>query len=155
MKADKWLDERLAYIRGLKAPSEQQRLLLTLAEMTEIDAKNQRKLNALVRAEKAAERAQKAKADAARIVNAEKAAQRKARDHELYNSAGLLIMAGLVDSKTGTPTRDKGELLGALIAMAEADISPERRAEWKKTGDQALSQGNKQTKEQVKDEQEN
>lgn len=139
MKADKWLDDRLAYVRGLKAPSEQQRLLLSLAEMTEIDAKNQRKLNALVRAEKAAERAQKAKADAARIVNAEKATQRKARDHELYKSAGLLIMAGLVDSKTGIPTIDKGELLGALASMADAEISTERRAEWKKRGDALLA----------------
>lgn len=139
MKEDKWLDDRLAYIRGLKAPSEQQRLLLSLAEMTEIDAKNQRKINALIKAEKAAERAQKAKADAARIVNAEKAAKRKARDHELYKSAGLLIMSGLVDSKTGTPLRDKGELLGALVSMAEADISPERRAEWKKRGDALLA----------------
>ncbi|EGM6327282.1 TPA: hypothetical protein O2V58_004689, partial [Salmonella enterica subsp. enterica serovar Rissen] len=28
---------------------------------------------------------------------------RKVRDHALYQSAGLLIMAGLVDSQTGKP----------------------------------------------------
>ena len=31
MTQDKWLAERLAYLRGLKAPSDQQRLLLMLA----------------------------------------------------------------------------------------------------------------------------
>ncbi len=32
MTQDKWLAERLAYLRGLKAPSDQQRLLLMLAD---------------------------------------------------------------------------------------------------------------------------
>ena len=32
MTQDKWLNERLAYIRGLKAPNDQQRLMLILAE---------------------------------------------------------------------------------------------------------------------------
>jgi len=40
-------------------------------------------------------------------------AERTARTHELCNSAGLLILAGLVDTKTGKPAIDKGELLGA------------------------------------------
>ena len=101
MTQDKWLNERLAYIRGLKAPNDQQRLMLILAEKGTLSADESRKLNALIRAEKAAERAQKARADVARIMNAEKALLRKARDHELYQSAGLLILAGLVDTKTG------------------------------------------------------
>ena len=91
-----------------------------LADKPDRTADDGRKLAALVRAEKAAERAQKARADAARIINAEKAAERKARDHELYQSAGLLIQAGLVDTTTGKPTRDRGELLGALMSLAEA-----------------------------------
>ncbi|KGG94746.1 hypothetical protein P245_07415, partial [Comamonas thiooxydans] len=88
MTQDKWLNERLAYIRGLKAPNDQQRLMLMLAEKGTLSADEARKLNALIRAEKAAERAQKARADVARIMNAEKALLRKARDHELYQSAG-------------------------------------------------------------------
>ncbi|MEL3086346.1 hypothetical protein R9N76_00260, partial [Escherichia coli] len=90
-----WIDDRVAYIRGLKSPSEQQRLLVVLFEKNGRTADDERKLNALVRAEKAAERAMKAKADAARIIDAEKKAARKARDRELYQAAGLLIMAGL------------------------------------------------------------
>lgn len=59
-----------------------------------------------------------------------KKAERKARDHELYNSAGLLIMAGLVDTtKTGKPTIDKAELL-----LAKVPENDQRRLEWKKAG---------------------
>lgn len=139
MAQDKWLAERLAYLRGLKAPSDQQRLLMMLADKPERTADDDRKLAALVRAEKAAERAQKARADAARIINAEKAAERKARDHELYQSAGLLILAGLVDTATGKPTRDRGELLGALVSLAEAH-DDEQRAAWKRKGDALMAE---------------
>jgi len=135
MTADKWLADRLAYIRGLKAPNDQQALLLALAEKAERSAEDDRKIGALVRAEKAAERAQKARANAARIVNAEKAKARKARDRELYQSAGLLIMAGLVDTKTGQPTLDRGELLGALMGLAKVPEDDPRRMEWKRAGD--------------------
>lgn len=143
-KRDQWLANRLAYLRGLKAPSDQQRLLLVLAEKPDRTAEDERKLNALVRAEKAADRAQKARADAARIVNAEKAAERKARDHELYQVAGLMILAGLVDSKTGRPTRDRGELLGALVSLAEAQVDAEKRTNWKRKGDALMAERGKQ-----------
>ena len=139
MTQDKWLNERLAYIRGLKAPNDQQRLMLILAEKGTLSADEARKLNALIRAEKAAERAQKARADVARIMNAEKALLRKARDHELYQSAGLLILAGLVDTKTGIATMDKGELLGALVSLANANTPAEKRAEWKARGDALMA----------------
>lgn len=135
MEADKWLSDRLAYIRGLKAPSDQQALLVALAEKANQSAEDKRKIAALVRAEKAVERAQKARANAARIVNAEKAKARKARDRELYQSAGLLIMAGLVDTKTGQPTLDRGELLGALMGLAKVPEDDPRRTEWKRAGD--------------------
>lgn len=136
---DEWLTARIAYLRGLKSPSDQQRLLLLLADKPERNSDDNRKLSALVRAEKAAERAQKAKANAARIVNAEKAAERKARDRELYQAAGLLILAGLVDSKTGRPTVDRGELLGALLGLAKVPLDDQRRSEWKRAGDALLA----------------
>ena len=61
--------------------------------------------------------------------DAVKKAERKARDHKLYNSAGLLIMADLVDTKTGKPTIDKAELL-----LAKVPENDQRRLEWKKAG---------------------
>ncbi|EKN9335433.1 hypothetical protein PZF08_004955, partial [Escherichia coli] len=91
---DKWLAERIAYIRGLKAPNDHQRLLLLLNDKKDATPDDLRKLAALVKAEKAAEKAQRAKASVAKIVNAEKLAERKRRDRELYQSAGLLILAG-------------------------------------------------------------
>lgn len=140
MTQDPWLTKRLAYLRGLKAPSDQQRLLLMLSDKPDLAADDARKLAALVRAEKAAARAQKARADVARLINADEAAKRKARDHELYQSAGLLILAGLVDATSGKPTRDRGELLGALASLAEAQVDDEKRASWKRKGDAILAE---------------
>ncbi|MCY1178899.1 Conjugal transfer protein TraD [compost metagenome] len=132
---DEWLKARISYLNGLKTPNDQQRLLLLLAGKTERTADDNRKLGALVKAEKAAERAQKARASAARIVNAEKEIARKTRDRELYQSAGLLILAGLVDTTTGSPSSDRGELLGALLELAKVPANDPRRGEWKRAGD--------------------
>lgn len=137
---DDWLNARLAYLRGLKAPSDHQRLLLLLVEKPDRTPEDERKLLALVRAEKAAEQAQKARANAARIVNAEKLSVRKARDRELYNAAGLMILAGLVDSRSGLPLLDRGELLGALMELSRVAPEDERRAQWKRNGDTLLAE---------------
>ena len=137
---DDWLKGRLAYLRGLKTPTDHQRLLLLLADKPDRTPEDERKLTALVRAEKAAERAQKARANAARIVNAEKLAVRKARDRELYNAAGLMILAGLVDSRTGMPVLDRGELLGALMELSRVPLEDKRRMQWKRNGDAMLAE---------------
>jgi len=136
---EQWTQERAQYIRGLKTPTEYQQIILMLLEKAERTAEESKKLNVLLKAERAAARAQAAKADAARIMNAEKVAERKARDHEMYQAAGLLAMAGLVDRKTGKPTRDRGELLGALLALAKNNIDEAKRSEWRRAGDEALS----------------
>lgn len=136
---DKWLEDRVAYIRGLKSPNDHQRLLLLLNEKKGATDDDRRKLVALVKAEKAAEKAQRAKASVAKIVNAEKLAERKRRDHELYQSAGLFILAGLVDTKTGKPNLDRGELLGALLGLAKVPADDPRRDDWKRAGDALLA----------------
>lgn len=137
--SEKWIDERMAYLQGLKSPNEQQRLLMLLADKAARNAKEERQLKALLKAERAAARLTTARASAARIVNEEKRKARKARDRELYQSAGLLIMAGLVDTKTGRPTRDRGELLGALLALAESNAPADKRQAWKAQGDKLLA----------------
>ncbi|GGM30867.1 hypothetical protein GCM10009425_46870 [Pseudomonas asuensis] len=134
-----WLDSRIAYIEGLKSPTDSQRLLVMLARKNDRSTEEARKLALLVRAEKAEVRAQKAKADVARVMNAEKLKARKARDRELYNSAGLLILSGLVDTKTGRPVMDRGELLGMLIQIHRGQFSESQRADFKKTGDALLA----------------
>lgn len=134
-----WILERLLYIRNLKSPNDQQRLLLLLYEKKSRTAEDNRKLSFLVKAEWAEVKAQKAKSDVARIVQAEKDSARKARDRELYQSAGLLILAELVDSKTGTPVLDRGELLGALLGMAKVPVDDPVRSQWKRAGDALIA----------------
>ena len=134
MSDNEWLIKRLAYIGGLKAPNDQQKLVLELGKKAQLSDDEQRKMRALIRAEKAAERALKARADVAKIMNAEKVLKRKARDHALYQAAGLLIVAKLVDSKTGEPFMQPDELVGALLEVAQAAQSPEKRATWKAKG---------------------
>lgn len=137
--SDQWLADRAAYIRGLKKPSEQQQLLLELYDKGSLNDDEQRQLKALMRAEKAAQRAVEARGKAAKVVNAKKEADRQARNHELYNAAGLMILAGLVDTKTGKPTWDKAELVGALASMADADIDDDKRREWRARGTRILA----------------
>jgi len=137
-KNEDWLNKRVLYLKALKSRTEQQNILIELLDKQHRTPQDDKKLNVLVRAEKAIERANKAKQAASNLIQAEKhtekKAERKARDHELYNAAGLLILAGLVDTKTGKPTIDKNELLGALVGLSKVPETDQRRTEWKKAG---------------------
>lgn len=134
-----WLANHVTHLRGLKAPSDQQKLLLALFDRPDRTTKEEKAFKALIRAEKANERAKAARADAARIVDDGKAAARKARDHNLYQTAGLLTLSGLVDPITGEPTRDKAMLLGAFIQIAASD-NPALWARWKEKGEALLAE---------------
>lgn len=142
-KAEAWLSDRVAYIKGLKTATEQQKLIVVLYEKQNPTAQEQKKLTVLVRAEKAAVRANEARQRASALINAEKRAEvqaeRKARNHELYNAAGLLIMAGLVDTKTGKPLMDKATLLGALMSLGKVPQEDNRWQGWKTTGSEMLA----------------
>ena len=126
-----WLLERVEYLRKLKAPSEQQRLLMQLAERPDRSPTDDRHLAVLVRAERADERLTKLRASAARVVSEEKAAARKARNHRL-------IQQGLLFDLVGLESRDPAELAGALAALAEIDDSA-RWAQWKIKGQTILA----------------
>jgi hypothetical protein len=88
----------------------------------------------LLRAEKAAVRANKARQEAANLIRSEekaaKEAERKARTKRLIELGGLVDLAGLA-------ARDKGELLGALLGLSRV-LEPERWAKWKQEGDTLL-----------------
>jgi len=145
MNNDEWLNDRVKYLKGLKSRNEQQEWLVLLAEKATRNAQDDKKFNAIIRAEKASQRATKARQDAARLINEENRAlvkaERAARTHELCNAAGLLILAGLVDTQTGKPVIDKGELLGALLGLAKVPVEDQRRLEWKRAGDALLAKG--------------
>lgn len=136
---EEWLSAKIAYINGLKSPSEQQRLLVLLNRTTT----DEKTLSALIRAEKTAEKAAAAKARVTAIIAAERKAaaraERKARDHELYKAAGLMIVAGLVDSKTGKPKFSAAELVGALAGIAELPRNHPKWQEWERRGKELLT----------------
>jgi len=78
-----WVRDKIIYIKGLKAPSEQQQLLVLLTEKPIRTSTDEKKLAAIIRAEKAAEKAAKARTAATALIQAEKRAaalaERKAR----------------------------------------------------------------------------
>jgi hypothetical protein len=136
--ADKtdWLPARMAYLRGLKSPSEMQRLFLLLADKPNRTPVEEKNLNAVIRAEKAAEFAARARQEAANLVNAEKKAQaeveRKARTKRLIELGALFDLAGIGG-------QDRGALLGALLGMAKIEDA-DRWGQWKRAGDALLAE---------------
>lgn len=142
-KQAKWVSDRVQYIRGLKSPNEQQRLLVILNEKADKSAQEMKTLSLLIQAERAAEKAQDARTKVMNLIQAEKRAEaraaRKARDHALYQSAGLLIMAGLVDSQTGKPIDDAAALLGALTSLNDLPRDNPKWSDWKIRGQELLN----------------
>ena len=139
MGNEDWLKDRVAYLKGLKSPNDQQALLVLLAEKPDRTALDEKKLAALVRAEKASVRAAKARTAAANLINAEKKAareaERKARNHRL-------ILQGVLFDLAGLEGRSRGELLGLLLA-ASATSDEQRWAIWKAKGDALLAEKEK------------
>ncbi|HGS8738437.1 TPA: conjugal transfer protein TraD [Enterococcus faecalis] len=134
MENQNWLQDRVTHLKGLKARSDQQELLVLLAEKNDRTPQDEKKLALLVKAEKAAIRAAKARTDAAALINSEKkvaaGAKRRARNHRL-------ILQGLLLDFAGLENRDRGEVLGLLLAAANTE-DPQRWASWKAKGDAVL-----------------
>lgn len=127
-------EELISYLRALRSPSQQQQLLMLLSDKVERSKDDQRKLDALTKAELAARKAALARSKVTAILRdeekAQKAEERKARTHRLIELGALVDLAGL-----GSWSR--GEVLGALIAAANAE--PDRRKAWKLRGDTVLA----------------
>jgi hypothetical protein len=134
MENDSWLTDRVAHLKGLKTRSDQQELLVLLAEKANRTPQDDKKLVVLAKAEKAAIRAAKARMEAANLINGEKKAakadERRARNHRLITQGVLFDLAGL-------DTRSRGEMLGLLLAAASTE-DPQRWASWKAKGDALL-----------------
>ena len=134
MTAADHLNSKLASLKGLKAPTQVQQLLILLAEKPDRTTEDDKQLAILLRAERAADRARVAQLQAAKLLGQRKDATRKARNHRLILQGLLLELAGLNDW-------DQGELLGALLALRESqNVPPERRQQWKQRGDALLAE---------------
>lgn len=128
--SDQWLNERVEALRALKTPNEHQQMLLTLHDKVPRSTEDERKLAALIKAERAAGRAQKARATASRILKEERLAKRRTRDH-------VTIVRGALVDWSVLEGRDMGELLGALLELVEHGTDTERER-WKARGDALL-----------------
>ena len=116
-----WLSEKITYISALKNPSDAQKLLLELAKIQYRTPDQEKKINALIKAEKAIDRANKQKVAVRKLLNAEKEAERKARTRHLIQLGALFEIANL-------DQRDPAELLGILLKTAE--IIPPKENIW-------------------------
>lgn len=134
-----WIKNRVAYIKELKHPTKQQELLVLLATLDDRSTDDEKMLKALIRAEKAAIAADKAKTDVTKRLNAAAKEADKKRTHELIQSGLLLVATGLADSKTGKPKIDRTELAGALASMAKLPTHHEKRQLWQREGREILS----------------
>lgn len=135
-KKQSWEEKRVQYIEGLKKPSEAQQLLAILFKKTDKTEVESKKLVALIKAEKANERALNANATIAKMMNSEKEEARRARTHRL-------VQQGILFDLIGLETRSRGEMLGALIAaVASAKANPEHWTSWKAKGDAMLAEKN-------------
>ena len=133
-KKQSWEEKRVQYIEGLKKPSEAQQLLAILFKKTDKTEVESKKLAALVKAEKANERALNANATITKMMNGEKEEARRVRTHRL-------VQQGILFDLVGLNTRSRGEMLGALIAaIASAKANPEHWASWKAKGDAMLAE---------------
>jgi len=136
MKNNTWLLDQVTYLKGLKSPTDQQKLLIMLGDKQQPTPQEEKKLAILVRAEKASIKAAKARQDVANLINAEKKtakeAERKARNHRLILQGTLFDLAGLEN-------RSRGELLGLLLEAATTD-DPQQWEKWKIKGDALLAE---------------
>ena len=136
VKRDEWLQQRVTYLKSLKARTEHQQLLVLLVEKPDRSAGDNQILAALIRLEQANDRAAQARLAAAKLIQSSKRqsqrAERKARAHRLIQQGVLFDLADLAH-------RSRGELLGLLLAAAKTD-DPQRWAHWKEAGDALLAE---------------
>ena len=129
-----WLNNKLSKLRGLASPSDEQKLLLALADKQDRTEQEERNLSYLLRLEKAAELFQKSRITVAKIIKSDKEQQRKKRNH-------TLILRGLLFEKAGVANRSEAELLGLLVAASNwANKDPANWERWEKQGQILLDQ---------------
>lgn len=75
---EKYLDDLVKRFKGFKSPNDMQKLIVLLGEKDNRNDDDNRKLSVLLKAEKKADQLVKARADARRLINADKSKARKA-----------------------------------------------------------------------------
>ena len=75
---EKYLDDLVKRFKGFKSPNDMQKLIVLLGEKDNRNYDDNRKLSVLLKAEKKADQLVKARADARRLIDADKSKARKA-----------------------------------------------------------------------------
>lgn len=129
---DKWLNENLSKLKAKDKLSKQEKLLIELAERKKPEEFAM--LQTLVRAQKAADRADAARIKAMTAIRSKEKRraeeERKARNHRL-------IKQGLLFDYLGLDSRSREELAGILMAAARVNDN-ERIEIWRKAGAEFL-----------------
>lgn len=110
-----WLKKRIGFIKKLGEKTPRQRQLIELLENeTSITNSEKRLLHVLATAEK--NDIQQREHNQRTAIQARIAGQkaRRERNHRLFLAAGVMIEAGLVDTKTGELNVDREKLVSAL-----------------------------------------
>jgi len=128
-----WLSEKTTYIAALKNPTEVQQLLLELSKISAPTKEQEKKLLALIKAEKAIDRANKEKIAVRKLLNAEKETQRKTRTRHLIQLGALFEIAAL-------DKRNPAELLGILLKTAEIAPDDPKWEIWAEIGQNCLNE---------------
>lgn len=132
-KTQEWITAKVKYIEGLKNPNESEKLFLALVRIPEPDAAHQRKLDAIVKAFKAQDRARAAQVKVDKVLNVERVKEKKIKADELRKRNHRLITLGLLIDSASLKNRSKAEILGVLMAASKVDDA-ERWAFWSKVG---------------------
>lgn len=74
---EKYLDDLVKRFKGFKSPNDMQKLIILLGEKDNRNDEDNRKLSVLLKAEKKSDQLVKARADARRLIDADKAKARK------------------------------------------------------------------------------
>jgi hypothetical protein len=131
---NEWVAKKAIYLQSLKSQSASQKELLDLIQRRDsLNPQEERVFRSLITAERASDRAQKARAQATKLLQSKTEAERKARTRSLIQVGGLVEIAGLADV-------DKGALLGSLMFVAEHLQHPDKHQAWKAKGDAVLQE---------------
>ena len=114
-----WLKKRIGFIRKLGEQTARQRQIIDLLDNEAGLTEQERKLlHVLATAEKNDLQAQESERKQAVQKRIEGKKQRRERNHRLFLAAGLLIEAGLVDTKTGELCYKKDRIFTAVEQMS-------------------------------------
>lgn len=131
---EEWIENHLKYIEGLKKPSQDQQRFVELATNRNRTASEETIFKTTLAYQQSLEQMKITKAKMSAALDKDKKLARKERDHQMYNCAGLLSSAGLVDKETGLPVWSRNQLFGAFIGLADVPADHPKREEWEKIG---------------------